>query len=340
MLRVAINGYGRIGRSVLRAVYEAAYQANIQVVAINEPSSDLEAISYLTRFDTTHGRFTESVEIENGTLNVAGDVIKVFHANTANEIDWAALNIDLLLECSGECTSMEQALDYVKAGVPRVLLSQPATADVDATVVYGFNHEQINPHHKVVSAASCTTNCLIPVLSSLHSLVGIKCGTTQTIHSAMNDQPVIDAYHNKNLRLTRAALSSIIPVDTGLAKGIGRLLPELVGKIACNAVRVPTLNVSAIDMVVTTEKPVTVEQVNQHMQQASQNKFINLIGYSEEVHASVDFNHDARSVIIDATQTKVVDSHLVKLFCWFDNEWAYANRMLDVAEHWSKVIRQ
>jgi D-erythrose 4-phosphate dehydrogenase len=192
----------------------------------------------------------------------------------------------------------------------------------------------------VISAASCTTNCLIPVLDALTSLVGVEHGTTQTIHSAMNDQPVIDAYHTKDLRLTRAALSSIIPVDTGLAKGIGRMLPELGGKIACNAVRVPTLNVSVIDMVVRTHKPVTVERVNDYFKLLSETKYAGILGYSEEAHASVDFNHDARSVIIDATQTKVVDGRLVKLLCWFDNEWAYANRMLDVASYWAQKLQK
>jgi len=337
MLRVAINGYGRIGRSVLRALYEGHYRNTIKIVAINE-LSDLETISYLTRYDTTHGRFSETVTVSRDKLIVDGDEIQILNGAQATDVDWPLLDIDLVLECSGSCSTRTQAQTYIDAGVPRMLLSQPASADVDETIVYGFNHNKINAEHQIISAASCTTNCLIPVLASLKSLAGVKCGTTQTIHSAMNDQPVIDAYNNKNLRLTRAALSSIIPVDTGLAKGISRLLPELEGKMACNAVRVPTLNVSVIDMVVSTHDVVTVEQVNQYFQQASLFQYAGLIGYSEEVHASVDFNHDARSVIIDATQTKVVDGHLVKLLCWFDNEWAYANRMLDVAQYWSQVI--
>lgn len=339
MLRIAINGYGRIGRAVLRALYEGAYRDTIKVVAINE-LSDLDTISYLTRYDTTHGRFPENVSVDEGKLIIANDAIHMFAEEKAENIDWAALDIDLLLECSGSFSTQIEAQNYIDAGVPRMLLSQPADTGVDNTIVYGFNHQRIKSNHTIVSAASCTTNCLIPVLDVLESFAGVESGTTQTIHSAMNDQPVIDAYHQQNLRLTRAALSSIIPVDTGLAKGISRLLPNLDGKMACNAVRVPTLNVSVIDLVVRTHKDVTIEQVNQHFQRASLDKYHNLIGYSEEVHASVDFNHDARSVVIDATQTKVVDKRLVKLLCWFDNEWAYANRMLDVASHWAKIIQQ
>jgi len=339
MLRVAINGYGRIGRSVLRALYEGGYRDQIQVVAINE-LSDLETISYLTRYDTTHGRFPHTVTTEQDKLIVAGDEIQVLTQENPSDIDWQALNIDLLLECSGSFSTVEGAQAFINAGVPRLLLSQPADAEAEATIVYGFNHTHIDPEQNIISAASCTTNCLIPVLDGLSSLVGVEHGTTQTIHSAMNDQPVIDAYHTKDLRLTRAALSSIIPVDTGLAKGIGRMLPELGGKIACNAVRVPTLNVSVIDMVVRTHKPVTVERVNEYFKLLSETKYAGILGYSEEAHASVDFNHDARSVIIDATQTKVVDGRLVKLLCWFDNEWAYANRMLDVAVYWAKKLQE
>ncbi|TBR43873.1 erythrose-4-phosphate dehydrogenase [Marinomonas agarivorans] len=337
MLRIAINGYGRIGRAVLRALYENHYRDSIQVVAINE-LSDLETISYLTRYDTTHGRFAENVSLSDGKLVIADDEIQMFAEENPHNIDWSALEIDLLLECSGSFATQAEAQHYIDAGVPRILLSQPADSGMDNTIVYGFNHANINSSHTIVSAASCTTNCLIPVLDCLEDLVGVESGATQTIHSAMNDQPVIDAYHQQNLRLTRAALSSIIPVDTGLAKGISRLLPQLDGKIACNAVRVPTLNVSVIDMVVRTRQAVTATQINQHLQHMAETKYHHLIGYSEEVHASVDFNHDARSVIIDATQTKVVDGHLVKLLCWFDNEWAYANRMLDVTRHWAGII--
>ncbi|MBR7889639.1 erythrose-4-phosphate dehydrogenase [Marinomonas sp. A79] len=339
MLRVAINGYGRIGRSVLRALYENGYRDHIQVVAINE-LSDIETISYLTRYDTTHGRFPKPVSVDNNALLIGDDAILCFACATPNELDWSALELDLVLECSGSFSGRDGAQAYLDAGVPRLLLSQPAAADVDATIVYGFNHQDIHANHDIVSAASCTTNCLIPVLDVVKQFAGVAHGMTQTIHSAMNDQPVIDGYHTKDLRLTRAALSSIIPVDTGLARGITRMMPEFDGKMGCNAVRVPTLNVSVIDLVLSTESPVTVEQINAQLEQASKTQYAGLMGFTKEAHASVDFNHDPRSVIIDSTQTQVIDGCMVKLLCWFDNEWGYANRMLDVAKHWAAVIDQ
>jgi len=339
MLRVAINGYGRIGRSVLRALYENGYRDHIQVVAINE-LSDIETISYLTRYDTTHGRFPKPVSTKDNALIIDDDAILCFSCATPDEMDWASLELDMVIECSGSFSDRYGAQAYLDAGVPRMLLSQPAAADVDATIVYGFNHQDIQPHNDIVSAASCTTNCLIPVLDIIKQFSGVVHGMTQTIHSAMNDQPVIDGYHKKDLRLTRAALSSIIPVDTGLAKGITRMMPELEGKMGCNAVRVPTLNVSVIDLVLRTERDVTVEQINQQLEQAANSKYAGLMGFTKEAHASVDFNHDPRSVIIDSTQTQVIDQRMVKLLCWFDNEWGYANRMLDVATYWAGVIKQ
>lgn len=338
MLRVAINGYGRIGRSVLRALYENGYRDHIQVVAINE-LSDIETISYLTRYDTTHGRFPQSVSTKDNALLIGGDEIACSSCVKPEELEWSSLGLDMVLECSGSFSDRKGAQAYLNAGVPRILLSQPAASDVDATIVYGFNHEEIQPSHSIVSAASCTTNCLIPVLDVIKQFAGVVHGVTQTIHSAMNDQPVIDGYHTKDLRLTRAALSSIIPVDTGLAKGITRMMPELDGKMGCNAVRVPTLNVSVIDLVLRTDRDVTVEQVNQQLEQAANGKYAELMGFSKEAHASVDFNHDPRSVIIDSTQTQVIDKRMVKLLCWFDNEWGYANRMLDVTKYWANVIK-
>ncbi|GAB3486534.1 type I glyceraldehyde-3-phosphate dehydrogenase [Marinomonas epiphytica] len=336
MLRVAINGYGRIGRSVLRALYENGYRDHIQVVAINE-LSDIETISYLTRYDTTHGRFPKPISTKDNRLIIGDDEILCFSCPEAQALSWSSLGIDMILECSGSFSDRQGAEHYLTSGIERILLSQPADADVDATIVYGFNQQDISPAHRVVSAASCTTNCLLPVLDTIRCQAGIEHGTTQTIHSAMNDQPVIDGYHTKDLRLTRAALSSIIPVDTGLAKGIYRMMPQLEGKMACNAVRVPTLNVSVIDLVLRTEQQVTVAQVNDWLQQASVEKYFGLMGFTNEAHASVDFNHDSRSVIIDGTQTKVIDGRMVKLLCWFDNEWGYANRMLDVTKYWASI---
>ncbi|TDO97596.1 type I glyceraldehyde-3-phosphate dehydrogenase [Marinomonas balearica] len=338
MLRIAINGYGRIGRSLLRAIYENGYRQQFQVVAINE-LSDIDTISYLTRYDTTHGRFPKPVSVDESRLIIGEDSIQCFSERDPANIDWKSLNIDLVMECSGSFSSRHDAQRYLDAGIPRLLLSQPASSEVDATIVHGFNEHDLSNQQTIVSAASCTTNCVIPVFDVLQKLCGLEHGTTQTIHSAMNDQPVIDAYHTKDLRLTRAAISSIIPVDTGLAKGIARLMPSLSGKIECNAIRVPTLNVSVVDMVVRTNSDVTVEQVNDALRNAATSKYAGIVGFTQEPHASVDFNHDPRSVIIDGTQTKVVDSRMVKLLCWFDNEWGYANRMLDVAVQWAMVLK-
>ncbi|MCV2402131.1 erythrose-4-phosphate dehydrogenase [Marinomonas sp. C2222] len=338
MLRVAINGYGRIGRSVLRALYENGFRDQIQVVAINE-LSDIETISYLTRYDTTHGRFPKRVSTEGNILVIGEDRILCSAQESPNVLDWSALKLDMIFECSGSFSDRQTAESYLQAGVPHILLSQPADADVDATIVYGFNQHTIQSTDRIVSAASCTTNCLIPVLDVIKECAGVAHGTTQTIHSAMNDQPIIDGYHTKDLRLTRAALSSIIPVDTGLAKGITRMMPELDGKMGCNAVRVPTLNVSVIDLVLRTNTDVSVEQINEQLKHAASTKYADLMGFTEEAHASVDFNHDSRSVIVDGTQTQVIDKRMVKLMCWFDNEWGYANRMLDVAKYWAGIIK-
>ncbi|SBS24568.1 D-erythrose-4-phosphate dehydrogenase [Marinomonas spartinae] len=337
MLRIAINGYGRIGRSVLRALYENGHRDHFHVVAINE-LSDIDTMSYLTRYDTTHGRFPRPVNVEGNCLIIGDDSIQCFSCVEPNDLNWAELNVDMVLECSGSFSERERAQAYLDAGIPRLLMSQPAAADMDATIVYGFNQADIRTDHTIVSAASCTTNCLIPILDTLSTFAGVEHGVTQTIHSAMNDQPVIDSYHTKDLRLTRAALSSIIPVDTGLSRGISRLMPELEGKIGCNAVRVPTLNVSVIDLVIRTQRNVTKNEINQALQEAATLKYLGLMGFTQEPHASVDFNHDPRSVIIDGTQTQVIDGRMVKLLCWFDNEWGYANRMLDVAKHWADLI--
>ncbi|MFP8968201.1 type I glyceraldehyde-3-phosphate dehydrogenase [Pokkaliibacter sp. CJK22405] len=332
--RIAINGYGRIGQSVLRALYESGYRDQFEVVALNE-LSDIETVAYLTRYDTTHGRFPLEVRHEEDYLCVGRDRIKVVNAPTPEALPWKSLGIDLVLECSGTFTEREAAEQHLKAGAARLLFSQPASAEVDATIVYGVNQHQLRAEHTIVSAASCTTNCVVPVLDLLERTYGIECGVTTTIHSAMNDQPVIDAYHNTNLRLTRSALSSIIPVDTGLARGLDRLLPQLSGRFQCLAVRVPTINVSAMDITLNLNKSVTAAEVNTLLEAASRDgELQGLLGFTQEPHASVDFNHDGRSAIIDGTQTRVSGDRMLKMFCWFDNEWGYANRMLDVAYHW------
>lgn len=331
--RIAINGYGRIGQCVLRGIYERGLQENLQVVAINE-LSDIDTVTYLTRYDTTHGRFPLPVAHDGQDLLVGADRIRVLNQADPAHLPWAELQVDLLLECSGAFSDRRSAEQHLQAGAQRLLFSQPATADVDATIVYGVNQDQLQSAMRIVSAASCTTNCVVPVLSLLHQAFTIKHGMTTTIHSAMNDQPVIDSYHRTDLRLARSAMQSIIPVDTGLAKGIDRLMPDLAGRFECLHLRVPTINVSAMDMSLQVERPVSRDQVNEVLcQAATHGPLQGLLGYTEEPHASIDFNHDPRSGIVDATQTRV-SGQLIKLLCWFDNEWGFANRMLDVAQHW------
>ncbi|MBY4678348.1 type I glyceraldehyde-3-phosphate dehydrogenase [Marinobacterium arenosum] len=331
--RVAINGYGRIGQSVLRAIYEAGYRDRLQVVALNE-LSDIDTVTYLTRYDTTHGRFPLPVEHDGSHLLISGDRIRVLNEEDPRNLPWRELDVDLVLECSGTFKDRHTAELHLAKGAKRLLFSQPATAEVDATIVYGLNQQDLRPDHSVVSAASCTTNCVIPVLELLDRELGIVNGMTTTIHSAMNDQPVIDSYHQTDLRLTRSALQSIIPVDTGLNKGIDRLLPHLAGKFECLHLRVPTINVSAMDMAINVRQPTDPASINRIMRTAAHGPLKGLLGYTDEPHASVDFNRDPRSGVVDGTQTRVSEGTLIKMLVWFDNEWGFANRMLDVAQYW------
>lgn len=337
--RVALNGYGRIGRCVLRALSERKDKTNFEIIALND-IADQASIEYLTRFDSTHGRFPGEVRVDGDCLHIDGVCVKVLCASTPEEVDWAALEIDLLLECSGQYTSRTDAQRFLDAGVPRVLLSQPmeSAADVDATIVYGVNHASLTGNELIVSNASCTTNCGVPLLQLLEHSVGIEHAFITTIHSAMNDQPVIDAYHHKDLRRTRSAFQSVIPVSTGLARGIERLLPQLNGKIQSKAMRVPTVNVSCLDITVQTQRDTDTAEINQLFQQAAaQGALHGLLDYTELPHASCDFNHDPHSAIFDASQTSMSGPRMLNFVAWFDNEWGFANRMLDVAEHFLNV---
>jgi D-erythrose 4-phosphate dehydrogenase len=333
MIRVAINGYGRIGRSVLRAVYESKLQDQIKIVAINEPA-DNKTIAHLTRYDSTHGRFAGEVSCDQQTLNVCGDSIAIVHADNLDQLPWSSLNIDVVLECSGSFSDRRTAEQHLKSGAKRVLFSQPAESDVDATIVYGYNHQQLSGDEKIISSASCSTNCVVPVIQTLDENFSVEGGVITTIHSAMNDQPVLDAYHHTDLRKTRAAMNSIIPVDTGLALGIDRLMPHLAGRFQAQAMRVPTINVSAIDLSILVNQAVDTAAVNRALAAAAKGSLKNILGYTEEPLASCDFNHDPRSGIVDASQTRVSQQKLVKVLIWFDNEWGYANRMLDVLKSW------
>ncbi|MEM5504069.1 erythrose-4-phosphate dehydrogenase [Shewanella frigidimarina] len=329
MIRVAINGYGRIGRSILRALYESGKRQQIQIVAINELAKP-EAICHLTQYDTTHGRFKHTVKLSGDQLLIGDDSILLLNQPDANLLPWAELDIDIVYEATGSLIDRQACEAHIHAGAKQVLISHPSSADVDETIVYGVNHDLLRAEHTVISNASCTTNCIVPVIDVLDKHFEVKSGAITTIHSAMNDQQVIDAYHD-DLRRTRAAGQSIIPVDTKLARGIERILPHMKDKFEAISVRVPTINVTAIDLSVTLEKKVNIEQINSVLQRASNGSFNGILGYTDEPLVSCDFNHDPRSSIVDGTQTRVSAGHLVKLLLWCDNEWGFANRMLDTS---------
>jgi erythrose-4-phosphate dehydrogenase len=333
MLRLAINGYGRIGRSILRALYESPLRREMEIVAINE-LADAGTVLHLTRYDSTHGRFPLPLSGDATQLRVDGDAIALFNQPRIDALPWQVLGVDIVLECTGAFSDRATAEQHLLQGAGKVLFSQPAQADVDQTVVYGVNHRELHASHRIASNASCTTNGILPVIKALDDAIGIEYGTITTIHSAMNDQPVLDAYHHTDLRKTRAASQSIIPVDTELARGIERILPDMAGRFTAQALRVPTLNVSALDLTVVTRQDTDVAAINRILREASQSSFDGVLGYTEELLASCDFNHDPRSSIVDASQTRVSGRRLVKVLTWFDNEWGYANRMLDVAHYW------
>ncbi len=335
-LRLAINGYGRIGRCFLRALRESPVAHNFRVVAINEPAN-LDSMAYLTRYDSTHGRFPGVVEAVHGQLLIDGDAIRVSHGRSPEEVDWR--DIDLVVECSGIYGRRPELSRFLAAGSPRLLLSHPGASaeDVDATIIAGINQRSLSGREQLVSAASCTTNAIVPILDLLDREIGIEQSLLTTLHSVMNDQPLIDGYHHDDLRRTRSAMQSIIPVSTGLARGIERLLPQLAGRVQAKAIRVPTTNVSAIDLSIVTQRPVSAHSINRLLADASRGPLKRLVAYSEAAHASIDFNHDPHSAIVDGSQTRTAGTHLLNLFVWFDNEWGFANRMLEVADHWSRL---
>ncbi|RUO24319.1 erythrose-4-phosphate dehydrogenase [Aliidiomarina minuta] len=326
-VRIAINGLGRIGRSVLRALYESGYRDRIEVVAVNELAS-AEGVAHLMQYDSTHGRFSVPVRAVEGKLYLGDDCIQLLQQAEPEKLPWAELGVDIVLDCTGVYGSRQDAEKHLAAGAGKVLFSHPADPDVDFTVIQGINEQDLKQSHRIVSNGSCTTNCIVPVIKVLDDAFGVDSGTITTIHSAMNDQAVIDAYHD-NLRLARAASQSIIPVDTRLARGIERILPKFAGRFEAIAVRVPTTNVTAMDLSVTLQNAVDINAVNQAIQRATQSELRAVLGYTEAPLVSSDFIHDPRSSIVDGTQTRVSHGHLVKLLSWCDNEWGFANRMLD-----------
>lgn len=334
-LRLAINGYGRIGRCLLRALHESPYKGAIEIAAINEPA-DLDSMAYLTRFDSTHGRFPGEVDVGDGCLRIDGQDIPVTHASRPEAVHWDAVDFDILVECSGIYAYRAELERFLAAGCPRVLLSHPGhgAEDLDRTVVFGINQNALRGDERLVSAASCTTNAIVPVLTLLDQAFGVEHVSMTTLHSAMNDQPLIDGYHHSDLRRTRSAMQAMIPVSTGLARGVERLMPVLAGRVQAKAIRVPVLNVSAIDLTVTLGCDAATADINRHLAAAAEGAFAGLLDYTDDPHASIDFNHKPHSAIVDGSQTRVAGPRLANLLIWFDNEWGFANRMLDVAACW------
>jgi len=325
-IKVAINGYGRIGRNVLRAHYEGGEKHDLQIVAIND-LGDAKINAHLTRHDTVHGKFPGTVTVQDDALVVNGDRIKVLSSRDPAQLPWASLGVDVVLECTGLFTTKEKASAHLRGGARKVIISAPGGKDVDATIVYGVNHSVLKSSDTVISNASCTTNCLAPLVQPLHARIGLVTGLMTTIHSYTNDQVLTDVYH-EDLRRARSATHSMIPTKTGAAAAVGLVLPELNGRLDGFAIRVPTINVSLDDLSFIAARDTTVEEVNAILREASEGALRGILAYNDGPLVSVDFNHDPHSSVFDATLTKV-SGRLVKVSSWYDNEWGFSNRMLD-----------
>jgi len=326
-IRVAINGYGRIGRNILRALYESGRNKEIEIVAINDLGS-AETNAHLTQYDTVHGRFKGTVSVEGEYMVVNGDKIRVVSNRDPAQLPWKDLKVDVVHECTGFFTSKEKALAHIKAGAKKVIISAPGGKDVDATIVYGVNHGVLKSSDTVISNASCTTNCLAPLVKPLHEKIGIKYGLMTTIHSYTNDQVLTDVYHS-DLRRARSATQSMIPTKTGAAAAVGLVLPDLNGKLDGFAVRVPTINVSLVDLTFTAARNTTKDEVHAIMKAAADGELKGILNYNDKPLVSVDFNHDPASSTYESSLTKVMEGTLVKVLAWYDNEWGFSNRMLD-----------
>ena len=326
-IKVAINGYGRIGRNILRALYEAKRNHEITIVAIND-LGDAETNAHLTQYDTAHGKFPGTVEVDGGDLIVNGDRIKVCAERDPSKLPWAALGVDVVLECTGLFTSKAKASAHITAGAKKVIISAPGEKDVDNTIVFGVNHGNLKASDTVISNASCTTNCLAPLAMVLHDKIGMVHGLMTTIHAYTNDQVLTDVYH-KDLRRARSATMSQIPTKTGAAAAVGLVLPELNGKLTGFSMRVPTINVSVVDLSFVAARETTKEEIDAIVKAASEGPLKGILGFNTKPLVSIDFNHDARSSIYDSTQTRVMGGTMVKVLSWYDNEWGFSNRMLD-----------
>ncbi|MBB1626125.1 type I glyceraldehyde-3-phosphate dehydrogenase [Achromobacter sp. UMC71] len=325
-IRVAINGYGRIGRNILRAHYEGGKKHDIEIVAIND-LGDPKTNAHLTRYDTAHGKFPGKVEVDGEFMVVNGDKIRVLANRNPAELPWGELKVDVVLECTGFFTSKEKAGAHIKGGAKKVIISAPGGKDVDATVVFGVNHGVLKAEHTVISNASCTTNCLAPLVKPLHDKLGVENGLMTTVHAYTNDQVLTDVYH-EDLRRARSATMSMIPTKTGAAAAVGLVLPELNGKLDGYSIRVPTINVSLVDLSFVASRDTTVEEVNGILKAASEGELKGILDYNTEPLVSVDYNHNPASSTVDASLTKV-SGRLVKVSSWYDNEWGFSNRMLD-----------
>jgi glyceraldehyde 3-phosphate dehydrogenase len=326
-IRIAINGYGRIGRNILRALYESGRNRDLQIAAVNDLGSP-ETNAHLTRYDTVHGRFKGTVEVDGDAMVVNGERIKVLAQRDPAQLPWGQLGVDVVLECTGLFTSKEKASAHLKGGAKKVIISAPGGKDVDATIVYGVNDGVLKSSYTVISNASCTTNCLAPLVKPLHDKIGVVCGLMTTIHAYTNDQVLTDVYH-EDLRRARSATQSMIPTKTGAASAVGLVMPELAGKLDGYAIRVPTINVSLVDLSFVAKRATTVDEVNSVLKEAAEGPLKGILAYNTAPLVSVDFNHDPHSSIFDATLTKVSEGTLVKVSSWYDNEWGFSNRMLD-----------
>ncbi len=327
-IKIGINGYGRIGRNIVRAIHESGRADEFDVVAIND-LGDARTNAHLTRRDTAHGNFPGTVEVDGDDILVNGDRIKVFAERDPAKLPWGELGVEVVFECTGFFRTRETAGKHIEAGAKKVVISAPGGADIDGTFVYGVNHEDLTADHAIISNASCTTNCLAPLVKPLHEVIGVKHGIMTTIHAYTNDQVLTDVYHS-DLRRARSATMSQIPTSTGAAKAVGLVLPELNGKLDGFSMRVPTINVSAVDLTFVAERETSVDEINSILKAAAEGPMKGVLAYNDEPLVSIDFNHDPASSTYDSTLTKVMEGTLVKVCSWYDNEWGFSNRMLDI----------
>ncbi len=334
-IKVGINGYGRIGRNILRALYESKRNNEIQIVAVND-LGDAQTNAHLTQYDTAHGKFPGTVGVEGDSIVVNGDKIKVFAQRDPSKIDWKSVGADFVFESTGFFTTKSDAGKHLAGGAKKVVISAPGGKDVDATIVYGVNHNTLKSSMTVISNASCTTNCLAPLAKVLNDKIGIVSGLMTTIHAYTNDQRLTDVYH-EDIRRARSATMSMIPTKTGAAAAVGLVLPELKGKLDGFAVRIPTINVSLVDLVFTAKRATTVDEINAAVKEAANGSLKGVLNYTDKQLVSIDYNHDPASSTYDATMTRISEGTLVKVCAWYDNEWGFSNRMLDTTVAWSKA---